>query len=222
MKVRWPILSGIACVIILSFLSSGCAVNFYKQNPKSKAKIEELQSKVDKLETLRLKEEIKFEEVKRMLERKLKRQIADKDVSLSMRDGSIAIVLSDNILFDSGKAKLKKEAFPVLDKVANIIRSEVPDKDIGIGGHTDNVPIQYSTWASNWELSSARATNVLYYLEGKGVLPQHLSATGYGEYRPVTSNKTAVERAENRRVEILILPAYGREQILQGQESDIK
>jgi len=205
-----------------SFLISGCAVNLYKQNPKSQEKIKTLQSKVDKLEALRLKEEIKFEEVRKMLERKLKRQISDKDVTLSMRDEGLAIVLSDNILFDSGKAKLKKEAFPVLDNVAAIIKGEVPDKNIGVGGHTDNVPIQYSNWKSNWELSAARATNVLYYLEEKGVSPRRLSATGYGEYRPVTLNKTSQERAGNRRVEIIILPEYGRKPVLKGEESAIK
>ncbi|MBU0570961.1 MAG: OmpA family protein [Candidatus Omnitrophica bacterium] len=222
MKDRWPILSGIVCVIMSSFLISGCAVNLYKQNPKSQEKIKTLQSKVDKLEALRLKEEIKFEEVRKMLERKLKRQISDKDVTLSMRDEGLAIVLSDNILFDSGKAKLKKEAFPVLDNVAAIIKGEVPDKNIGVGGHTDNVPIQYSNWKSNWELSAARATNVLYYLEEKGVSPRRLSATGYGEYRPVTLNKTSQERAGNRRVEIIILPEYGRKPVLKGEESAIK
>ena len=125
-------------------------------------------------------------------------------------------------MFDSGKAELKKEAFPVLDKVAGILKKEVPDKNIGIGGHTDNVPIQYSNWKSNWELSAARATNVLHYLEEKGVSPRRLSATGYGEYRSVTSNKTSVERAENRRVEIIILPEYGRKSVLRGKESAIK
>ena len=222
MKVRWLVSLGVVCVVVSSLLLSGCAVNLYKQSPKSTQKIKDLQVKVDELETRRLKEQVKFEEVKKMLERKLKGQIADEDVSVELKGGAIAIVLSDSILFDSGKATLKKEAFPVLDKVADIVKSEVADKNIGIGGHTDNVPIKYSAWKSNWELSSARATNVLYYLEEKGVLSKRLSATGYGEYRSLASNDTADGRLKNRRVEIIILPEFTREGARDAKESAIK
>ncbi|MGB3112323.1 MAG: OmpA family protein, partial [Candidatus Omnitrophota bacterium] len=78
-------------------------------------------------------------------------------------------------------------------------------------GHTDNVPITYSNWASNWELSTARATNVLHYMESKGVSPDRLSATGYGEHHPVASNAAETGQARNRRVEIVILPEYPEE-----------
>jgi len=78
---------------------------------------------------------------------------------------------------------------------------------VGIEGHTDNVPITYSGWKSNWELSTARATSVLHYLIDDGRLrPESLSAIGYGEYRPVTSNETEEGRQLNRRVEVVILP----------------
>jgi len=208
MKTKGIVITGTAVLVVLCFLASGCAVNFYKQSPRSKKKIKELQAKVSDLEEERMAEQEKFAQVKRMLEKKLKSQIADDQISLRMSEGGLVIVLSDNVLFDSGKAELKKQALPILDKVAAIIKREVPDKNIGIGGHTDNVPITHSDWESNWELSAARATNVLYYLEKKGIPSKRLSATGYGEYRPIASNDTPEGCARNRRVEIAILPEF--------------
>ncbi|MCK4852324.1 MAG: OmpA family protein [Candidatus Omnitrophica bacterium] len=208
MKDKRAVLRGIAVLAVLCFTISGCAVNFYKQSPRSKKKIEELKARVDELEKLRADEQEKFAKAKSMLGKKLKQQIADEDVFLRMSDGSLVIVLSDNILFDSGKAELKERAFPVLGKVAEIIKREVPGKNIGVGGHTDNVPITFSNWKSNWELSSARATNVLYFFEDEGIPSEKLSATGYGEYRPIASNDTPGGREKNRRVEIIILPEF--------------
>ena len=201
-------LAGTALVLMMSLMVSGCAVNFYKQSPRSKEKIKTLQNKISDLEAERAAERAQFEETKRMMESRLKGQIDDKSISLHMADGGLVIVLSDDILFDSGKAEVKRGAFPILDKLADIINKKVPGKNIGVSGHTDNVPIAHSNWKSNWELSTARATNVLHYLEGRGIPPKRLSATGYGEHRPIASNDTAVSRAKNRRVEIVILPEY--------------
>jgi len=88
-----------------------------------------------------------------------------------------------------------------------VLQENVPDLNVGIEGHTDNQPIQYSGWKSNWELSAARALSVLHYLaDEKGVAPVRLSAIGYGENQPVASNDTKEGRKENRRVEVVILP----------------
>ncbi|TBR17796.1 hypothetical protein EPO66_02065, partial [bacterium] len=82
-----------------------------------------------------------------------------------------------------------------------------PDLKVGIEGYTDNEPIKHSKWRSNWELSTSRALSVLHYLiEDKGILPERLSAIGYGEYHPVASNDTKESRKLNRRVEIVIMP----------------
>jgi chemotaxis protein MotB len=118
----------------------------------------------------------------------------------------LVITFLAEVLFDSGKAKLKPESLPILDKVAGIINEEAPENNIGIEGHTDNVPIKHSSWKSNWELSSHRALSVLYYLESKGVQSEKLSASGYGEYKPVSSNDSSEGRQMNRRVEIVIMP----------------
>jgi chemotaxis protein MotB len=214
-------LSLITLLVLFCFMASGCAVNFYKQSPRSKKQIKELRSKINDLEKQRQQEQKEFEETKNLLEKKLHGQIADDQVSVRMDDQGIVIVLSDDILFDSGKADIKTQAKPVLDDVAKVIRRKVPDKNIGITGHTDNVPIKHSGWKSNWELGTARATNVLHYLVSKGVSPDRLSATGYGEHRPVASNATAEGRAKNRRVEIVILPDYA-EKREQGQVEEFK
>ena len=216
------LLKGITCLVALSMCLSGCALNFYKQSKRNKDRIKQLESEVQNLEQERADERKQMEDTKRLLEKKLKSQIRDKSVSLKMDDQGLVIILSDDILFDSGKADIKPEAYPVLDNVASVIKSKVPDKNIGVSGHTDNVPIKYSNWKSNWELSTARATNVLHYLEEKGVSPDRLSAIGYGQHRPIDSNKTAEGRAKNRRVEIVILPEYVEKRGDAAQEGFLK
>jgi chemotaxis protein MotB len=205
MQMKRYFLVGMTVLIMSGLMVSGCAVNFYKQSPRSKKQIKELQSRIDDLEVQRREERKRFEEAKRMLEGKLK---DDKRISLEVDERGLVIILSDDILFDSGKAEIKKKAYPILDNVASVVKKKVPDKNIGVTGHTDNVPITYSKWESNWELSTARATNVLHYLESRGIPPKKLSATGYGEHHPIESNATAEGRAKNRRVEIVILPEF--------------
>lgn len=195
-------------LIASSMLVSGCAVNFYKQSPRSKQEISKLKAKITDLEAERENENRQFEAIKKQLEARLSGQISDRDVSLEIGDRGLVIILSDNILFDSGKADVKSMAYPVLDEVAMVVNEKVPGKEIGVGGHTDNVPITHSKWKSNWELSTARATNVLHYLVSKGVSPEKLSATGYAEHKSVASNDTAKGRSANRRVEIVILPEF--------------
>jgi chemotaxis protein MotB len=112
-----------------------------------------------------------------------------------------------DILFDSGKAKLRSEALAMMDKVAVVLNENVADLKVGIEGHTDNEPIKVSGWKSNWELSAERALSVLYYLsENKSVDPKRLSVIGYGEYQPVADNGTREGRKLNRRVEVVIFP----------------
>lgn len=175
---------------------SGCAINFYKGKPEQEKKIKKLTSQLEELE-----------QAKRLLEERLSKEIGDKQVLLELAGRGLVITMANDILFDSGKAKLKKEAYPVLKKVAAVIKETVPDRDVGVEGHTDNVPIKHSGWKSNWELSTARAMSVLHYLiDDCGISPKKLSAIGYGEFRPIDSNDTKAGRAKNRRVEIIILP----------------
>ena len=181
---------------ILAVGLSGCALNFYKGKPEQENKIRQLTSQVEELEQAR-----------RLLEDRLAKEIQDKQILLERTSRGLVITMTNDILFDSGKAKLKKSARSVLDKIASVIKEAAPDRDVGVEGHTDNVPIKYSGWKSNWELSTARATSVLHYLIDEcGMPPDRLSAIGYGEFRTIATNDTKEGRARNRRVEIIILP----------------
>lgn len=213
----------ISLVVVSSMMTSGCALNFFKQSPRSKKQIQELEAKISDLEAQRLREQKEFEDARRMMESQLRSEIDGDKISLRLDEAGLAIILSDDILFDSGKADVKAKAYPVLDYLIKVINEKVPSKNIGVTGHTDNVPIKFSGWKSNWELGSARATNVLYYLENNGISPKRLSATGYGEHRPIASNDTAEGRAKNRRVEIVILPEFTekREALDSLEDSDV-
>ncbi|MDD5428246.1 MAG: OmpA family protein [Candidatus Omnitrophica bacterium] len=188
-------LAALVLAVIFTTSMTGCALNFYKGKPEQERKIKQLTNQLEELE-----------QAKRTLEDRLAREIADKQILLEQTNRGLVITMANDILFDSGKAKLKKNAYPVLDKIAAVLNEEALGRDIGVEGHTDTVPIKHSGWKSNWELSSARATNVLHYILSKGVAPHRLSAIGYGEYKPIDTNDTKSGRARNRRVEIIILP----------------
>ena len=115
----------------------------------------------------------------------------------------VIIDISDSILFDPGKAELKPDSKILLDKLTKLIQAF--DNNIIVEGHTDNVPINRSKFATNWELSVNRATTVVrYFAEERNIAPSRLSAAGYGEYRPIASNDTNENKAMNRRVNVLI------------------
>ncbi len=124
-----------------------------------------------------------------------------------MAERGLVITFVAEVLFDSGKAKIRPEAYATLDKIAKVLKENISDRNINIEGHTDNQPIKYSGWKSNWELSTARATSVLHYLvDEKSIAPDRVAAVGHGEFKPVASNNTTEDRQKNRRVEIIILP----------------
>lgn len=116
----------------------------------------------------------------------------------------VIMEFNNSILFDTGKTNLKPESIPIMDKVS-VLLDQLPNNVI-VEGHTDNVPIHYADFPSNWELSANRATTVLRYLvEKKGVKPERLTAVACGEYSPIATNNTPEGRAQNRRVNILIV-----------------
>jgi chemotaxis protein MotB len=135
-----------------------------------------------------------------------------KDVSelIEITDDERGIVFSfqENMLFDSGEARIKHDAFPVLDLLAEAI--EGCPNDILIMGHTDNIPIHSGSFASNWELSAYRGLSVLeYFLEQKGLSPARFSVGGYGPSRPLHPNDSPKNRALNRRVELIFKHLQG-------------
>jgi len=139
----------------------------------------------------------------------LKDQINAGQIQITQLAGRLSVNMVDKILFNSGEANVKPEGEKVLLQVGAALKN-VQDKAIRVEGHTDNVPIAGSLkdrFASNWELSTARATAVVRYLQDKaGIAADHLIAAGYGEYRPIASNATPEGRAQNRRIEIVLVP----------------
>ncbi len=183
--------------------------------------IAELRQKITDLtaENSSLKEEIarlqklKEEEVQKTsktyedLLDKMKNEISQGQVTISELKGKLTVNMVDAVLFDSGKSEVKPDGLLVLQKVIDILKN-VRDKAIRIEGHTDNVKIGGELarkFPTNWELSAARAINVLRYLQQQGIDPLNLSAIAFGEFKPVASNDTKEGKAQNRRIEIVLV-----------------
>ncbi len=192
----------VVIITVAAFFMAGCTFIFQRGRRSDVQKIEELTEQLNDLE-----------QTQKLLESRLSQEIKDKQVRLQMMEKGLVITVVGDLLFDSGKAKIRTEAYPLLGKIAKVLEENVPRNNVGIEGYTDNRPIKYSGWKSNWELSSARALSVLHYLVNeKGISPDRLQATGYGEYHPVASNDTKDGRQLNRRVEIVILPKLSKVQ----------
>lgn len=117
--------------------------------------------------------------------------------------GKIVIRIDGSYVFHQGSAVLNKGFIPVLGSILNIL-DQYPEYMMNIKGHTDDISISTERYPSNWELSSARATEVLKYLVKNGVDPQRLTATGYGATMPIVPNNSTENRAKNRRVEFVL------------------
>ena len=127
-------------------------------------------------------------------------------VEVSELKGKLTVKMKDKILFASGSATVGREGLAALAKVAEALAG-AEGKVIRVEGHTDNVPTKGTAWASNWELSTARALAVVRVLQAQGVDPTKLAAAGYGEYQPIAGNDTPEGRSLNRRIEIVLAAA---------------
>jgi len=126
------------------------------------------------------------------------------DVAFDPSAGTITVTLPNAILFDSGKATLKKTTSTELDHIRSVLRDKYAGKQVDVVGHTDTDPIKKSKWKDNWELSAQRALSVLRYLVKRGIPEEKIQAVGCGESQPIASNSTASGKAKNRRVEIVV------------------
>lgn len=149
----------------------------------------------------------KLQQLKETVEKYLKENNLQANVLVELDARGLLLRFKENVLFDSGKADLKPEALKILSFLGNLLNTkEFADRYIRVEGHTDNVPIRTAKFPSNWELSTGRASSVIrYYVENSNFKPYRFSASGYGEYYPVANNDTAIGRAQNRRVDIVIL-----------------
>lgn len=143
--------------------------------------------------------------VQKQLEQMLSNQIAQHTVSIAMGKDGLVISLREAGFFSSGSATPHAATLPVLHQIAGAL-GKTPYL-VRIEGHTDNVPIHNEVFDSNWELSSARATRIArIFVDTRDILPERISAAGYAEYHPVATNVTEAGRAENRRVDLVVMP----------------
>lgn len=141
------------------------------------------------------------------LRQALRKEIALHEVVLHRDTDGLVVSLREFGFFDSGAATIKPEGLAALDRIASILA--IRTYKLRIEGHTDNIPIHTAKMASNWELSTARATELVRVLIiGHRFAPERLSAAGYAEYHPIATNLTPQGRAQNRRVDIVILSAH--------------
>jgi len=144
-------------------------------------------------------------ELYRQLAHRLKSMVDAGQLTIGLREGRMVLQMPNDVLFDTGSATVKASGMATLKQVAAVLKS-VTDRHFQVAGHTDNVPIKNSRYASNWELSTERAVDVVRVLMEQGLRPTVLSAAGYGEFAPIFSNDIAESRAKNRRVEITVQP----------------
>lgn len=138
------------------------------------------------------------------MEQLLHEQEMDTTIGIEVDSEGIYLDIKDSILFSSGSAEVRGSGKDTLNNLAELINQV--DNEVIIEGYTDDVPMSNEQYESNWELSTSRAVSVLRYLsEEKAVDPARLSARGYGEHHPIVPNDSAEHRAENRRVNIVIL-----------------
>jgi chemotaxis protein MotB len=181
------------------------------ENAKLKAAIGTLQGEKFDLEKLVAKLEEAEEQAKKRLEtfenmlKQFQALIDAGKLKVKIKNGKMVLELPSAILFASGSAKLSNTGQETLAEVAAVLVT-IPGREFQVSGHTDNVPIKGGKFKNNWILSAARAVSVVEYLQEEGVDPVNLSAAGYSEYQPESDNSDEDGKAQNRRIEIVLMP----------------
>lgn len=160
------------------------------------------------LTTNQLQELEDFKKLEERLQHYLEENNLNADVLVNLETRGLVLRFQDNILFQPGRAEIKEEFKAILAAIAEFLKEpEFQTKNVRIEGHTDTVPVKYNDkYETNWELSVARASNVVRYLiEEMKLEPSRFSASGYSEYHPIAPNDTDENKAKNRRVDIVIL-----------------
>jgi len=206
----------ILMAVTMIMLPAGCSqTKLAQENMMTKSQLADLQKRVDQIEADRAKAQEQAANLQRELA-----QVADREkLTLQKLDQYTVLSLPNTLVFASGSIKLSEDGTRVLGKIAEILK-RYPSYEIRVEGHTDNKRIKpefQSKYATNWELSSARATAVVRSLvNGHKMNPIRLGAVGYGEFRPVASNDSEEGRAKNRRVEVHIYPSMESKILTQG------
>jgi chemotaxis protein MotB len=174
-----------------------------QQNTDAQQKVGSLEQEKASLAASNQQTQKQYEELVQGLAQEVKKG----ELQVKQYKNMLSVDLASRVFFDSGKVTLRKEGKAVLKKVGNALKG-YENKIIRVVGHTDNVPVTKSlrkTFPSNWDLSVARAANVVRFLQEVGVPPERMVAAGRAEYDPVASNDTPGGRQKNRRIEIMLI-----------------
>jgi chemotaxis protein MotB len=174
-----------------------------QQNAAAQEKVGSLEQEKASLAASSQQSQKQYEE----LVQNLSKEVEKGELQVKQYKNMLSVDLAEQIFFDSGKATLKKGGKAVLKKVGDALKG-YENKIIRVVGHTDNVPVAKSlqkTFPSNWDLSVARATNVVRFLQEVGIPPERMVAAGRAEYDPVAPNDTPEGRQKNRRIEIMLI-----------------
>lgn len=175
-----------------------------KEVESQRAGVGELREKLEKERMARLLSDDEVAGSYRKLTESLDADVKSGQLTIDQLPGRLQVRAASELLFDSGSADLKPEGRTVLAKVAKAIKG-VPDREVRVEGHTDDVPVRSAKFTSNWDLSAARAATVAKVLAEGGVSPKLIAVVGYGEFRPLAPNDSAENRQKNRRIEISLV-----------------
>lgn len=178
--------------------------NMLKSKEGLEGEIVQMQAALEELERRKAKSEARLQEF-RALVSAFQKMIDAGTLSVKIVNGRMVVVLATDVLFGSGSATLSREGKDALAEVAQILAG-IEKREFQVEGHTDNIPISSDRFPNNWYLASARAINVVDHLVNSGMPADRISAASYGEFRPVDTNKTKEGRAQNRRIEIVVVP----------------
>jgi chemotaxis protein MotB len=183
-------------------------VTLNEELDRAQARITEQENQIIALQKERDLEIAALKQTYDNLIRELKKEIESGEIQVKQVKDRLQLTVAERLFFDTGKAEIKAEGQAVLRRIGPILK-KIPQKNIRVEGHTDNVPIGPSLRAkypTNWELGATRSVNVVRFLQKEsGIDPLRLSAVSYGQYRPIASNKTENGRAKNRRIEIILI-----------------
>lgn len=178
--------------------------NVTKDKSRLQASVEEMTRALAELEKRRAEAEGRISEFKNLIAR-FRSLIDAGKLKVKIVEGRMVVVLATDILFASGSASLSKDGKTAIAEVGQVLAS-IPKRSFQVEGHTDNVPIGTAQYPSNWELAAARAITVLKSMVEAGLPAERISAASFAETRPVASNDSKETKAQNRRIEIIIVP----------------
>ncbi len=175
-----------------------------KDKGQLKASLDEMTQAMNEMRERREEQQKRLAEFKDLSNR-FKSLTDSGALSVKVANGKMIVQLGSDVLFPSGSSRLSAQGKQTIEEISKTL-AQIPEKSYQVEGHTDNVPISTAQFPSNWELASSRAINVMKTMIDVGLSPTRVSAASYGETSPIQSNETAEGKAQNRRIEIAIVP----------------